>query len=85
MTKSINWDKFEDNLLNSVVRHEYLLARSKAVYAVEREILNHRAAKAHNVFKTFLKEVDKAILMDSQRLTMIREFKVIDHLLDDRY
>jgi len=80
MTKSINWDKFETSLFNSVVRNEYLLARSKAIYEVEREILKHRSTKAYNAFKTFLKEADKAILMDSQRLKMIREFKVLDHL-----
>ena len=80
MTKSINWDKFETSIFSSVVRNEYLLARSKAIYEVEREILRHRSTKAHNAFKTFLKEADKAILMDSQRLKMIREFKVVDHL-----
>jgi hypothetical protein len=80
MTNSINWDKFEANLFNSVERNEYLLARSKAIFWQEGRILKHRSPAAHNAFKTFLKEVDKAILRDSQRLTMIREFKVIDHL-----
>jgi len=80
MTKSINWDKFEASLFNSVVRNEYLLARSKAIYEVEREILRHKSTKAYNAFKTFLKGVDKSIIMDSQRLTMIKEFKVVDHL-----
>ena len=80
MTDSINWEKFEDNLFNSVLRNEYLLARSKAVLCQQGMILKHRSAKAHNAFKTFLKEVDKATLLDSQRLTMIRQFRVVDHL-----
>ncbi len=80
MTKSINWGKFESSLFNSVVRNEYLLERSKAIYEVERDILRHKSIKAYNAFKSFLKGVDKATITDSQRITMIRQFKVSDHL-----
>ncbi len=59
MTKSINWDKFEDSLFDSIERNEYLLERSKAIYEVERDILRHKSEKALKSFKTFLKEIDK--------------------------
>ena len=81
MTKSINWDKFEDSLLDSIVRNEHLLARSKAIYEVEKEIVKHKSINAYNTFKTFLKDVDKAFgLVESQKLSMIKAFKVSDHL-----
>jgi len=80
MTKSINWDKFEDSLFDSIVRNENLLARSKAVYEVEKEITKHKSINAYNTFKTFLKDVDNAVLMESQKLSMIKAFKVSDHL-----
>jgi len=80
MNKTINWNKFEATIHSSVTRHEYLLKRSKAIYAVERDILRHKSEKAYNAFKTFLKQIDKAIILDAQRLDMIRDFKVVDHL-----
>ena len=80
MTKSINWEKFEDSLFDSIVRNEHLLARSKAIYEVEKEIAEHKSINAYNAFKTFLKDVDKAVLMESQKLSMIKAFKVSDHL-----
>ena len=80
MTKSINWEKFRETLGNSVERNEYLLARSKVILCHDWVIFKHRSTKAYTAFKTFIKEVDKATLLDSQRLTMIREFRVVDHL-----
>ena len=81
MTKSsINWDKFDASLFKSVIRNEYLLERSKAIYEVERDILRHKSEKALKSFKTFLKQIDKAIILDSQKVTMIKDFKVTDHL-----
>ena len=81
MTKSsINWDKFEDSLFDSIERNEYLLERSKAIYEVERDILRHKSEKALKSFKAFLKQIDKAIILDSQKVTMIKDFKVTDHL-----
>ena len=80
MTKSINWDKYEDSLFDSIVRHEYLLDRSKAIYEVEKEISKHKSIKAYKTFKSFLKDVDKLFLMESQKLSMIKAFKVSDHL-----
>jgi len=80
MTKSINWDKFKESLFDSIVRNEHLLARSKAVYEVEKEIAKHKSINAYNTFKTFLKDVDKAVLTESQKLSMIKAFKVSDHL-----
>jgi len=77
---TINWDKFEDSLFDSIVRNENLLARSKAIYEVEKEISKHKSMNAYNTFKSFLKDVDKLFLMESQKLSMIKEFKVIDHL-----
>lgn len=74
MTKSINWDKFEDSLFDSIERNEYLLERSKAIYEVERDILRHKSEKALKSFKTFLKEIDKATILDSQKVTMIKDF-----------
>lgn len=76
----INWDKFEDSLFNSIVRNEILLARSKAIYEVEKEIAKHKSINAYNTFKTLLRDVDKAVLMESQKLSMIKAFKVSDHL-----
>jgi len=76
MTKSINWEKFEDSLFDSIERNEYLLERSKAIYAVERDILRHKSEKALKSFKTFLKEIDKAIILDSQKVTMIKDFRL---------
>ena len=80
MTKSINWDKFEDSLFDSIARNEYLLERSKAIYEVERDILRHKSEMALKSFKAFLKQIDKAIILDSQKVTMIKDFKVTDHL-----
>ena len=80
MTKSINWDKYEDSLWDSIVRNEYLLARSKAIYEVEKEISKHKSINAYNAFKSFLKDVDKVFLMEAEKLSMIKSFKVIDHL-----
>jgi hypothetical protein len=80
MTKSINWEKFEDSLFDSIERNEYLLERSKAIYEVERDILKHKSEKALKSFKAFLKQIDKAIILDSQKITMIKDFKVTDHL-----
>ena len=80
MTKSINWDKFEESLFDSIVRNEHLLARSKAIYEVEKEIAKHKSINAYNAFKTFLKDLDKVFLMESQKLSMIKAFKVSDHL-----
>jgi len=81
MTKSsINWKKYEDSLWDSIVRNEYLLARSKVIYEVEKEISKHKSINAYNAFKSFLKDVDKLFLMESEELSMIKSFKVIDHL-----
>ena len=80
MTKSINWEKFEDSLFDSIERNEYLLERSKAIYEVERDIIRHKSEKAFKSFKTFLKEIDKALILDSQKVTLIKNFKVTDHL-----
>lgn len=80
MTKSINWDKYEDSLWDSIVRNEYLLARSKAIYEVEKEISKHKSINAYNAFKSFLKDVDKLFLMESQKLSKIKSFKISDHL-----
>ena len=77
---TINWDKFEDSLFDSIVRNENLLARSKAIYEVEKEIAKYKSINAYNAFKTFLKDVDKAFLVESQKLNMIKDFKVSDHL-----
>lgn len=80
MRKTINWNKFEASIYSSVTRQEYLLERSKAIYEVDRDILRHKSEKAYDAFKTFLKQLDKEIILDSQRLGMIRDFKVVDHL-----
>ena len=80
MRKTINWNKFEASIYSSVARHEYLLERSKAIYLVDRDILRHKSEEAYNAFKTFLKKLDEEIILDSQRLGMIRDFKVVDHL-----
>lgn len=80
MRKTINWNKFEASIYSSITRHEYLLERSKAIYEVERDILRHKSEKAYKAFKTFLKQLDKEIILDSQKLGMIRDFKVVDHL-----
>ena len=80
MRKTINWNKFEASIYSSITRHEYLLARSKAIYGVDRDILRHKSEKAYNAFKTFLKQLDKENILDSQKLGMIKDFKVVDHL-----
>jgi hypothetical protein len=78
---TINWSKFEKTLGKSVSNAEYLLARALAIHRVKNEILQYKSENALKRFKTFLREVDKASLHDDQRIAVINEFKVTDHLI----
>ena len=76
----INWSKFEESLGDSVSRAEYLLARAKAIYRVENDTLQYKSVKAYKAFKHFLKELDKCQLHDDQRISVIEQFNVTDHI-----
>ena len=44
------------------------------------EDLKHKSEKAYKAFKKFRRELDRAPLTNDQKIDVLKQFKVIDHL-----
>jgi hypothetical protein len=80
MKNTINWEIFEEHLGKRVADCQYLLNKAIAEREIRKEILKHKSQTAYKVFKQFLKEVDRAPITDDQRIDVIKQFNVSDHL-----
>jgi len=80
MENTIDWKIFEDQLGNRVADCEYLLNKALAEQEIRKEILKHKSQTAYKAFKKFLREIKKAPLTDNQRLDVIKQFNVSEHL-----
>lgn len=80
MENTINWEIFEEQLGKRVADCEYLLNKAIAEQEIRKEILKHKSQTAHKAFKQFIREVDKAPLTDDQKIDVIKQFNVSDHL-----
>ena len=80
MKNTINWDIFEKQLGKRVAKCQWLLEMVIAENEVRKEILKHKSQAAYKAFKRFRREVEKAQITDDQKIALIREFEVTEHL-----
>ena len=80
MKNTINWTIFEEQLGKRVADCQWLLNKALAENEVRKEILKHQSQSAYKAFKKFLREVEKAPITDDQKIDVIKEFEVTEHL-----
>ena len=80
MKDTINWNIFKEQLPQRLEIAQYQLRRAIAETAIRQVILEHKSQIAYKAFKRFSREIDRATLTSEQRITMIEQFNVLDHL-----
>jgi len=80
MNNTINWTKFEDCLGKSIADCQWLLDKAIAENEIKKEILKHKSETAYKAFKKFRRELDRAPLTSNQKIDVLKQFKVIEHL-----
>ena len=80
MKNTIDWTIFEEQLGKRVADCQYLLNKAVAEQEIRKEILKHKSQTAYRAFKQFCRLVEKAPITDEQKLELIKDFEVTEHL-----